>query len=87
MLLRFNRALDYQWTVWSEFIFAVVIVCILIGIATKIILTEPFSLSTVPLLVMFIAALMSKHVDQRMKQIDPEHVTYANLARHKTKRS
>lgn len=87
MLLRFNRALDYQRTVWSEFIFAVVIVCILIGIATSIILTESFSLSTVPLLVMFIAALISRHVDQRMKQIDPEHVTYVNFARYKTKRS
>ena len=87
MLLRFNEAMEYQRIVWSEFILALVVVCILIGIATTIILTESFSLSTVPLLVMFIAALMSRHVDQRMKQIDPEHVTYANLARYQTKRS
>ena len=87
MLLRFNEAMEYQRIVWSEFILALVVVCILIGIATTIILTESFSLSTVPLLVMFVTALMSRHVDQRMKQIDPEHVTYANLARHKTKRS
>lgn len=87
MLLRFNEAMEYQRIVWSEFILALVVVCILIGIATTIILTESFSLSTVPLLVMFIAALISRHVDQRMKQIDPEHVTYANLARYQTKRS
>ena len=87
MLLRFNEAMEYQRIVWSEFILALVVVCILIGIATTIILTESFSLSTVPLLVMFVTALMSRHVDQRMKQIDPEHVTYANLARYKTKRS
>ncbi len=87
MLLRFNEEMEYQRIVWSEFILALVVVCILIGIATTIILTESFSLSTVPLLVMFVAALMSRHVDQRMKQIDPEHVTYANLARYKTKRS
>ncbi len=87
MLLRFNEAMEYQRIVWSEFIFALVVVCILIGIATTIILTESFSLSTVPLLVMFVTALMSRHVDQRMKQIDPEHVTYANLARYQTKRS
>ena len=62
MLLRFNEAMEYQRIVWSEFILALVVVCILIGIATTIILTESFSLSTVPLL-------------------------YANLARHKTKRS
>lgn len=87
MLLRFNEAMEYQRIVWSEFILALVVVCILIGIATTIILTESFSLSTVPLLVMFVTALMSRHVDQRMKQIDPEHVTYANLARYQTKRS
>ncbi len=87
MLLRFNEAMEYQRIVWSEFILALVVVCILIGIATSIILTESFSLSTVPLLVMFVTALMSRHVDQRMKQIDPEHVTYANLARYQTKRS
>lgn len=87
MLLRFNEAMEYQRIVWSEFILALVVVCIFIGIATTIILTESFSLSTVPLLVMFIAVLISRHVDQRMKQIDPEHVTYANLARYKTKRS
>ncbi len=87
MLLRFNEAMEYQRIVWSEFILALVVVCILIGIATTIILTESFSLSTVALLVMFVTALMSRHVDQRMKQIDPEHVTYANLARYQTKRS
>ncbi|MCT4798882.1 hypothetical protein ACFO4U_14355 [Exiguobacterium profundum] len=87
MLLRFNEAMEYQRIVWSEFILALVVVCILIGIATTIILTESFSLSTVPLLVMFVTALMSRHLDQRMKQIDPEHVTYANLARYQTKRS
>ena len=87
MLLRFNEEMEYQRIVWSEFILALVVVCILIGIATTIILTESFSLSTVPLLVMFVTALMSRHVDQRMKQIDPEHVTYANLARYQTKRS
>lgn len=87
MLLRFNEAMEYQRIVWSEFILALVVVCILIGIATTIILTDSFSLSTVPLLVMFVTALMSRHVDQRMKQIDPEHVTYANLARYQTKRS
>lgn len=87
MLLRFNEEMEYQRIVWSEFILALVVVCILIGIATTIILTESFSLSIAPLLLMFIAALISRHVDQRMKQIDPEHVTYANLARYKTKRS
>ncbi len=87
MLLRFNEEMEYQRIVWSEFILALVVVCILIGIATTIILTESFSLSTVPLLIMFIADLISRHVDQRMKQINPEHVTYANLARYKTKRS
>ncbi|WP_215112632.1 MULTISPECIES: hypothetical protein [unclassified Exiguobacterium] len=63
MLLRFNEAMEYQRIVWSEFILALVVVCILIGIATTIILTESFSLSTVPLLVMFVTALMSRHVD------------------------
>lgn len=87
MLLRFNEEMEYQRIVWSEFIFALVVVCIFIGIATTIILTESFSLSTVPLFIMFIAVLISRHVDQRMKQIDPEHVTYANLARYKTKRN
>ena len=87
MLLRFNEEMEYQRIVWSEFILALVVVCIFIGIATTIILTESFSLSTVPLFIMFIAVLISRHVDQRMKQIDPEHVTYANLARYKTKRS
>lgn len=87
MLLRFNEAMEYQRIVWSEFILALVVVCILIGIATTIILTESFSFLTIPLLVMFVTALMSRHVDQRMKQIDPEHVTYANLARYQTKRS
>lgn len=87
MLLRFNEAMEYQRIVWSEFILTLVVVCILIGIATTIILTESFSLSTVPLLVMFVTALISRHVDQRMKQIDPEHVTYANFARYQTKRS
>lgn len=87
MLLRFNEEMEYQRIVWSEFILALVVVCIFIGIATTIILTESFSLSTVPLFIMFISVLISRHVDQRMKQIDPEHVTYANLARYKTKRS
>ena len=87
MLLRFNEAIDYQRTVWFEFIFALAVVLLNSGIAIAIIVTEIFSFTTVSLLLLIITSMVSIHVDKRMKQLDSEHVTHSDMTQYKTKRS
>ncbi|MDA5561772.1 hypothetical protein PJK55_13610 [Exiguobacterium sp. MMG028] len=86
-LLRFNEDITYRRTVWLEVICALIVVLLNIGIAIAIIVTEIYSFTIISFLLMFVASMISRHVDQRMKQLDPEHVTYSDMARYKTKRS
>lgn len=88
-LLRFNEDVAYRRTVWLELNCALTVVLLNIGIAIAIaiIMTKIFSFTIISLLLMFVASMISRHVDQRMKQLDPEHVTYSDMARYKIKRS
>lgn len=86
-LLRFNEDVAYRHTVWLELICALIVMLLNIGIAIAIIVTEIYSFTIISFLLMFVVSMISRHVDQRMKQHDPEHVTYLDMAQYKTKRS